>query len=206
MLRVRGRMEGKQALIIKHVQDFKNYIPFGTFPLQSALSPLKARKGRFLTMANLPNYVFSLLKWEGFTFTGSRHASYGWDALDGNAVALSALIWCSLLFYKLDLEPLNKRHYANTCGKYASQLYSPESWACSLSRTETLLSALFCLLELGAGQQFRGCAGKVRLDIKKFLMCLALHKWVGLDLPTVFSISLSFCHRFHVTVVNTVTQ
>lgn len=72
MLRVQGRMEGKQALIIKHVQDFKNYIPFGTFPLQSTLSPLKARKGRFLTMGNLPNYVFSRLKWEGFTFTGSK--------------------------------------------------------------------------------------------------------------------------------------
>lgn len=72
MLRVWGRVEGKQALIIKHVQDLKNYIPFGTFPLQSTLSPLKARKGRLLAMANLPNYVFSLLKWEGFSVTGLK--------------------------------------------------------------------------------------------------------------------------------------
>lgn len=72
MLREWGRMAGKQALIIKHLQDFKNYIPFGTFPLQSTLSPLKARNGRPLAVANWPNYVFSLLQWEGFAFTGLK--------------------------------------------------------------------------------------------------------------------------------------
>lgn len=39
----------------------------------------------------------------------------GVSAPDRNAAALSALICCNFLFYKPDLEPLNRKQHANRC-------------------------------------------------------------------------------------------
>lgn len=163
MLRVWGRVEGKQALIIKHVQDLKNYIPFGTFPLQSTLSPLKARKGRLLAMANLPNYVFSLLKWEGFSVTGLK-TPFLWVGCSGWERSCP-LCWSDAVSYFTNWtwNHLTKGtlqiHVANM--PVSSTAQNPgHVFRTEQNRTETLFSALFHWLGLGTRQQLRSASGK----------------------------------------------
>lgn len=89
-----GRMKGKQLLTIKHLQELKNHISFGSFPPPIALAPLKARKGQPLTMENLLDCVFSLEKWEGFPGSGLKTYVL-WTATfvpNGKEVALFAWV------------------------------------------------------------------------------------------------------------------
>lgn len=67
-------MEGKQGLIIKHrILEFTYHLSL----FLSALSPLKAGRARLLTLANLLNYIFSLLQWVGFHGLAQKCISSG---------------------------------------------------------------------------------------------------------------------------------